>query len=604
MVYSNDSSSVSQKLSRKLNIDNNVTSNYQNDDQDLLSVKCKKTNLDITLGDQNRNFSFKNNKIEPIYKNPTYIKHKFEDFRKKHPRLSKEEVHRLIVVEHGLLRLKRLTYQKQTNYKAETFFGFKKIAINFKQTKLKIMYMNKLLNTNFTKHTEFFFLIYKKLKFLDDIDLQRTVFMGPQKIMNRTWGGVLYNALNKLRVFNNIVNQYEYHIQPFQKRSIKNNIIGLLRDMRLNNHNNQRILLRDPKLLKIHLLSHITDKLIRGKSESQMELFFTKLKGQTQDYKGVSKKLKRLDFMMRGMVRTRFGWFFREFLLQNQSIMDGVDDKSRFSKNTRMTSNNKRYQDRYLRNLTNINEEGYNPSKTHFNPTPTSAFGNVVGFDFGEKRVNGSPLPVQDSNRVINSFYQIGNDGLREVKTSYDVYASNTSDVLKSSHILDSQTRRSILKNSDKRNYLLKLLQTLERKRNAKVFEEIRITSMMKTFMNKRKMGDITKSYLNLKVNIGKEKMLPYRLMAMILDRTFKYKNQELVRNAMTTLKNKEIQIYKVLFGKVTAMKSQVYGDTASQIASQQLNGNRSMVNSASYVNFQRPSQGDHLSAFSNFLFE
>lgn len=256
--------------------------------------------------------------------------------------MSEEELRRLVVVEHAGIRLKRLFVHKQKASRAEGFFMMNKVLLRTRHFRLTTVYLNKLLNTIFSKKIEGFFLVYKKRKFLEDVNMQREVLVSPFATTRRLWKWRVWGALHKLRVFKNIVNNYEYHIQPFQKRSLKNNVIGLLREMRMNNHSNQRIMLRDPQMLKRNLLLHVTDKLIRGKTEKQMEDFFGIVKGQDRELLEAGQKLKRLEFLLRGMIRTRYALFFRDFVVYDKSIMDDQDNRSHFSHFTRHTTKGKR----------------------------------------------------------------------------------------------------------------------------------------------------------------------------------------------------------------------------------------------------------------------
>lgn len=121
---------------------------------------------------------------------------------------------------------------------------------------------------------------------------------------------------------------------------------------------------------------------------------------------------------------------------------------------------------------------------------------------------------------------------------------------------------------------------------------------MLKRLKRPIKNGEMTKSIINLRAKVHREKTLSFKLLAIILDRIFTYRSNEMKRQTMNVLKDKEIQIYKVLFGKVTSVKpiNPLTGDTQTQYNFPA----RSMVNSNSYVNFQRPSHMEHLSTNSN----
>ena len=86
---------------------------------------------------------------------------------------------------------------------------------------------------------------------------------------------------------------------------------------------------------------------------------------------------------------------------------------------------------------------------------------------------------------------------------------------------------------------------------------------------------------------------MSFKLLAIILDRIFTYRSNEMKRQTLRLLKDKEVQIYKVLFGKVTPVKLQMnFGENQTQYNFPA----KSMVNSNSYVNFQRPSHVEQLS--------
>lgn len=270
-----------------------------------------------------------------------YFHEKLQELRWRFPRMSEEHLKRLTIVEIAGTRLRRMFVYKQKASRAEGFFILNKMLLHAKHFRLTTVYLNKLLNSIFCKKIEGFFLVYKKIKFLEDVNLQREVLMSPFATVERTWKWRVWGALQKLKVFKNIVSNYEYHIQPFQKRSLKNNVIGLLREMRVNNHSNQRIMLRDPEMLKRSLLAHIANKLIQGKTERQMEDFFGIVKGQDRELTEAGRKLKRLEFLLRGMIRTRYALFFRDFVIYyDKSNID--ENRSHFSHFTRNTAKGKR----------------------------------------------------------------------------------------------------------------------------------------------------------------------------------------------------------------------------------------------------------------------
>lgn len=427
------------------------------------------------------------------------------------------------------------------------------------------MYFGKLLNSILNKKVEGFFMVYKKIKFLEDVDLQRKVFYNPLRTVKKMWARRAYGALHQLRIFNNIVNNYEYHVQPFQKRSIKNNIIGLLREMRLNNHKNQRVMLRDPKLLKLNLFLHITNKLIEGKAEQQMEDFFSIVKGQDRELTEVGQKVKRLEFLLRGMIRTRYALFFRDFVIHDRSIIDDMDNRSHFSRFTRNTANRRNRQGTY-------SDLGKTPPRRR----------NMTGV-FGENDptlMNDLSFEYRDSNRVNNSY----------LKRSLDPNQMNYSTILEGSNMQDF--KRSLLRQNPAK-YLLYLLRKIFKKKQGQIFEYIKLLLMLKRLREPGLGGKMTKSIIDLRKRVNNEKKLSFKLLAIILDRIFTYRANEMKRQTLRLLKDKEVQIYKVLFGKVTPVKLQMnFGENQTQYNFPA----KSMVNSNSYVNFQRPSHVEQLS--------
>ena len=546
-----------------------------------------------TFEDKNKIQSFSNNNLDPLIMSTTYFQNKLKEFKWRYPKLSAEELKRLVVIENTGFRLRRLFKHKKNSSQAEGFFMLNKNMLRSKHTRLTTMYLGKLLNSIFNKKVEGFFLVYKKMKFLEDVDMQRKVFYGPLQTTKRLWAERKAKALSQLRVFNNIVNNYEYHIQPFQKRSIKNNIIGLLREMKLNNHKNQRVLLRDPRLLKNNLLLHISDKLLRGKAEQQMEDFFNIIKGQTKELTEMGQKMKRLEFLLRGMIRTRYALFFRDFVIHDRSVIDD-DNRSHFSKFTRLTANGRRRQG------THSEIDGTTPRERN----KTGVFGendpllnNALSFENkGFRRHTNDP----DDNRVINSFSQHGNKFNNSyLKRSLDPNQLDYSTILEGSGGLADLKKSMLRRNPAK--FLAYILKKIFNKKTKQIFEYIKLLMMLKKLRQPTMGGEMTKSFIDLKNKVSREKKLSFKLLAIILDRIFTYRSNELKRETMTVLKDKEIQIYKVLFGKVTSVKPQIpMGfDQKSQIT----HPRKSMMNSNSYVNFQRASHLDQMSMNSKFFF-
>jgi hypothetical protein len=531
------------------------------------------------------NASFPEGEIDPLFMNNNYYQKKLQEFRWRYPKLSEEELRRMIIVENTGFRLRRLFQHKKHASAAEGFFMLNKNYLRSKHMRLTTMYMGKLLNSILTKQIEGFFMINKKMKFLEDVEMQRKVFSNPLETVSKMWARKAYGALNQLRIFNNIVNNYEYHIQPFQKRSLKNNIIGLLREMKLNNHRNQRIMLRDPKLLKRNLLLHITAKLIEGKAEQQMEEFFETVKGQDKELVEAGKKFKHLEFLLRGMMRTRYGWFFRDLVIHDRSVIDEMENRSNISRFTRNTVNGRR-----MRTHSDIDKT---PPR---NGNKVGVFGdndpllkNALSFENkGFQRGSAD----HDSHRVINSFYQDPRNG-SYLKRSLDPNQMDYSTILDGNEMKLSMLKRNPGK------YLSYILRRIFQKKKKQIFEYIKLLLMLKRLKQPNMTGEMTKSIINLRAKVNKEKALSFKLLAIILDRIFTYRSNEMKRQTMNILKDKEIQIYKVLFGKVTAVKpiNPLTGDTQTQYNFPA----RSMANSNSYVNFQRPSHIEHLSINGNF---
>lgn len=151
----------------------------------------------------------------------------------------------------------------------------------------------------------------------------------------------------------------------------------------------------------------------------------------------------------------------------------------------------------------------------------------------------------------------------------------------------------------DPMRYLDYVIRSVFNKTRNQSFEYIKLLLMLQKLRKPTMGGQMTKSIVNLRSKINNEKKLSFKLLAIIVDRIFTYRSREMKRDTMKILKDKEIQIYKVLFGKVTPVK-QIHTQQGEK--SSQFNPTRkSMVNSNSYVNFQRPSHVEHLSTNSKF---
>jgi hypothetical protein len=518
--------------------------------------------------------------------NTHYFQKKLQEFRWRYPKLSEKELKKLVIIENTGFRLRRLFLHKKNASRAEGFFMLNKNMLRMKHMRLTTMYLGKLINSILNKKVEGFFLVYKKMKFLEDVDLQRKVFYGPLSTMKRQWARKAYGALTQMRIFNNIVNNYEYHVQPFQKRSIKNNIIGLLREMKLNNHKNQRVLLRDPRLLKRNLLLHITDKLIKGKAEQQIEGFFNLLKGQDKELTEAAQKFKRFEFLLRGMIRTRYALFFRDFVIHDRSVIDD-DNRSHFSRFTRATAGVRRQ--RTHSDIDKTPPRGRNKTGVFGENDPL--LNNALSFENkGFRRNTNDP----DSNRVINSFSQ--NEGKNSyLKRSIDPNQLDYSALLDGSCIND--LKRSILRRNPAK-FLCHILKNIFRKKQKQIFEYIKLLLMLKRLQKPTMGGEMTKSVINLRKKVNKEKELSIKLLAIIVDRIMTYRIRETKRDTMNTLKDKEIKIFKVLFGNVKSVKPLI-PDNATYYNPTR----KSMINSNSYVNFQRPSHVEHMSTNSKICF-
>lgn len=539
--------------------------------------------------------------------NETYLKQKFEDFTKRYPKLNEEEIYQLIRYENSFQRLSKLSKFKYNSHKADAFYLIDNLRKRRKHKRLTAIFMFKLINSILNKNVEGFFMVYKKMKFFEDKELQRKVLKGPFRVMGRFWGNKVYQCLDKLRVFKNIVNNYEFHIQPFQKRSIKNNIIGLLRGMQLNNHKNQRIMMKNPYSLKNNLFCLISSNLIQGKNEGFIEEFFRLLKGKNRQLNDVEKKLKRFDFLMRGMIRNRYALFFRDFVIHDKSVID--ENKSYLSKISKFSNNKVPHKKIIQRHNTQSNLPRVSPLFRHGSLDGNSPeFAGALSFEKNNKltKNNGftdsqkySRYGNEDSNRVITSFLQ--NDanspfGNNILKRSFDPnFLSNSQRFNQYSNLKDIP--KSLWK-KDPKFYLPLLLHSLITKRKKETFEYIKFLNLIKTFSKNKKNNDMTKSFINLKTKLQKEPNLPIKLLAILLEKIISHKIYVTKASIMKRLKNKEIKVFKVLFGKVTPVKpnnTSFIGDSGSYI--DENFKRKSMINSQSYINFPK---GSHYEQNSN----
>lgn len=294
------------------------------------------------------------------------------------------------------------------------------------------------------------------------------------------------------------------------------------------------------------------------------------------------------------MIRTRYALFFRDFVIHDKSIID-EDNRSHYSKFTRLTANG-----RQRRQTGTISEIGdLSPRKRN----KTGVFGendprmnHALSFENkGFMRENHDI----DLNKMINMQSQHGNKlNNNYMKRSIDPNQLDYSILLEGSGgIMD--LRKSILRRNPSK-FLAHILKNIFNKKTKQIFEYIKLLMMIKKLRQPNLGGELTKSFIDLKNKVGREKKLSFKLLAIILDRIFTYRSNELKRETMSVLKDKEIEIYKVLFGKVTSVKPQTLTglDQNSQIA----NPRKSMINSNSYVNFQRPSNIDQLSINSKLI--
>jgi hypothetical protein len=451
-----------------------------------------------------------------------------------------------------------------SNYETECFYLLDKHSKKKKHLRLATFYVSKLLNTILNKNVELFFLLYKKQRFLEDISLQRRMLSGPLATLEHSWGDQMQHCLNKLRVFTNIVNNYEYHIQPFQKRSIKNNIIGLLRQMKMNNHINQRKMLKNPFALKQNLFLLISANLIKGKNEELMEEFFRTLKGNTRKLTEEEKKFKRFEFMMRALLRNRYAVFFREFLLQDRFGGNHPDNKSQFSDISKFT-NNRGQHNRY--------RQSYNPQYE----IPADNFRQLKGaMSFENKEGNRSSRQEFGfmHSEVVGQNNQSPFEGMPF------------------SRISKSQWRQH------PKLFLPSLLKHIFEKRQKPIFEYMKIMLMLEALDNKKK-GNNALLLNSLKGKFGNDKGVSMKLVAILLNKLLQFKVLNIKLAVMRQLKNKETRIHKVLFGKVKPVKLQTHSilpGLNQQSMARMTSGNYNTMNHNSYLNIPYNIQPDQLS--------
>lgn len=458
-----------------------------------------------------------------------------KDLKAQFPYMNIAQLHLLIKYNNAFGRLKRLISHKTNNSKTESFYILDRFSKKKKHFRLTTMYISKLLNTILNKKVEVFFLIYKKQQFLKNISLQKRILKGPLKTINNLWYNRIYKCFTKLRIFKNIVNNYEYHIQPFQNRSIKNNIIGLLREMKINNHINQKKMLKNPFALKNNLFLLVCSHLVKGKHEEFMEEFFMILKGNRRKLTDEEKKFKRFEFMLKAMVKNRYALFFREFLVNDRIGVSQIDNKSQFSDLSKLT-NNRPPNFRYNQN----NNHGYK-SNSEFWGDNYQPLKGVMSFENkNAKKGNHSNMNLSESHIINNSFYDPSNNHL---ETDF------------------SKISQSHWKKHPKL-FLPSLLKHIFEKRQKPIFEYMKILLMLKLIDNNKHGNNL--SLLNtLRSKFGNDEGISMKLIAIFLNKILQYKIRNVQSGVMRQLKNKEIKIHKVLFGKLKSFKLQNYSSLA-----------------------------------------
>lgn len=445
------------------------------------------------------------------------------------------------------------------------------------------MYLGNLLKGIFRRGVELFFLAEKKHRFLNDIHRQRDALGGPLATLGRCWGRQLSRATRKLRIFKNIVNNYEYHIQPFQKRSLKNNIIGLLREMNLNSHRNQKFMLRRPAFLKQGLLLLITRNIFNARAEEHAETLIGHLKGSTLEAFKVAACFRRLGLIFRNSERGKQATFFRLLTAWDRSQIEDFDNRSQISRFTRNGPGRKGH--------ATISDIDGTPHRPNYMTQGDMSFDNNNQYGTGtHRRLSNLPTQVSKhpaSHRVVNSFYN--QDRPPYPRGSND--SRYVEDPMMTSNLMLSEMKRSIWRR-DPSLYLPMLLKEKFKKRTGQIFEYMKLLFMLRR-LQRPFGGEMTKSVVLLRQKVGKEHKLSFKLLAIIIDRIMCYQIREKKRKVLKLLKNKEVKIYKVLFGKVTPVKpnfgSSVLGDTSMMNRTTYA---KSMIASRSFVNFQRPTQG------------
>ena len=518
--------------------------------------------------------------IENVYGlNMKEFREKIEEFKYKYPYIKESQLHILVIYDSALNKLRRVVDHKKYSTKAETFYKLDKFSKNNKHFRLITMYMSKLLNNIFNKKVEMFFLVYKKQKFLEDVNLQKKILKGPFQTVNKMWHNKLFSCFNKLRIFKNIVNNYEYHIQPFQKRSLKNNIIGLLRQMKINNHLNQRKMLKDPCALKQNLFLLISSNLIKGKTEEFMDYFFRIIKGQNKKLTEEEKKFKRFEFALRAMIRNRYALFFRDIVIHDKSVFD--DNRSHLSKISKFTNNRHpgfRGNGNY-NNQSNVEKyKGQNPNDNYDNES--YILKGTMSFENKNAQKNGSY-----ENNYMSEF-----DRDNE-KNGFDILFDKNNNNINNAEVLKAFYRKH------PKYYLPFLLKNIFTKRRKPIFEYMKLMLMLQKFENNN--GNDLKLLSQMRSKFGESKGMSLKFFVIYINKLIKLKAMNIKLGVFQKLKNKKIKIHKVLFGKVKPVKVQTspfLGNPRMSIANFQ-NNYRNNFNTHSQMVLPYQIQPDNISA-------
>ena len=143
-------------------------------------------------------------------------------------------------------------------------------------------------------------------------------------------------------------------------------------------------------------------------------------------------------------------------------------------------------------------------------------------------------------------------------------------------------------------------LHTLFKNKKKKVFDYIKLVNLLKIFSKNKRNNNMTKSFVNLKQKLNTEKALPMKLLAILIEKIMYQKIFSTKLSTFKTLQNKEVKVFKVLFGKVKPMKAgangSFIGETMSNLGSHYRRPSH-IMGTQSYVNFPKNSQIDQISA-------